>query len=206
MASGQIHKMKTANGIIATDSQAVVPIPELSHDANPRVYKNTPALLAIGDRCMNHNYGFYWEPGSKPYIKLPNGSKVTLEVVNGVPILASRGSASLSIDHDVNAAVRSMNLSSVALSCAGGNVEANAASSRQKDAQSACAEDHLINLNPDSRNDDSETTMSPVDFSIIENIGSSSEQGDFDPSDCESVVSTQAPSISSVISADADTE
>lgn len=117
IASGQIHKMKTANGVIATDSLATIPIPEFNQTANPRVYKNTPALLAIGDRCMNHNYGFHWEPGRNPYITLPDGKKVVLQVVSGVPVLASRGSAAISGEHDMAAAVKSMNISSVALQC-----------------------------------------------------------------------------------------
>ena len=207
MASGRIHKMKTANGIIATESQAVVPIPELSHDANPRIYKNTPALLAIGERCMNHNYGFYWEPGQKPYIKLPNGSKVTLEVVNGVPILASRGSASLSIDHDVDAAIRSMNLSSVALTCEEADVEAAQAPSRRKDNRTL-ERNELISIVSDSSDEESSQSLPLFDPSPSSSSSdvSSTDYGDSDVSSDESDESPTSISASSCVSDISDTE
>ena len=109
--------MKTANGIIVSETQATVPIPELEQNAITRVYKNTPALMSIGEGCMKHNFGFHWEPGEKPYIVLPSKEVVGLEVVNFVPILVSKGSAKITTKFDMAAAVQKMHSPSLACAC-----------------------------------------------------------------------------------------
>ena len=84
----------TANGSVDVTSTAAVPVPELFEHAHPYVLEDTPAVLSIGLRCMEHGYQYVWPPRSALYFVLPCGQVVPFEVHNNIPYLLTDSSAS----------------------------------------------------------------------------------------------------------------
>ena len=53
------------------------------------VLPDTPTVLSIGRRCMEHGYGFWWEPYGLPILILPDGRYIILEVDGYIPYLTA---------------------------------------------------------------------------------------------------------------------
>ncbi len=79
----------TANGRVA--SRNVVPVfcKELNQVVQPYLLKDTPAVLSIGQRCMEQGFIFHWEAGKLPIMTNPEGLVVELEVDRNIPYLRS---------------------------------------------------------------------------------------------------------------------
>ena len=45
------------------------------------VMPETPCVISVGERCMDHGFSFFWPAGQRPYLLLPNGQRVDLAVV-----------------------------------------------------------------------------------------------------------------------------
>ena len=58
----------------------------------PWVLNNAPAVLSIGQRCMELGYTFVWPSGSVPCFILPSGEFLDLEVRDNIPYV-SKGSS-----------------------------------------------------------------------------------------------------------------
>ena len=56
------------------------------------VMKDSPPVLSIGRRCMQHGWGFSWELGEAPYVVLPCGKIITCIVDGNVPYIEHRPS------------------------------------------------------------------------------------------------------------------
>eukprot|EP00959_Pyramimonas_sp_CCMP1952_P009879 205653-Pyramimonas_sp.AAC.1 len=39
---------------------------------------DTPAVILVGERCMDHGFSFVWPAGQRPYLLLPSGRRVDL--------------------------------------------------------------------------------------------------------------------------------
>ena len=49
------------------------------------VMPETPNVLSVGERCMDHGYSFHWPAGKNPYLVLPNGMRLNLIVEGKIP-------------------------------------------------------------------------------------------------------------------------
>eukprot|EP00959_Pyramimonas_sp_CCMP1952_P114229 2388342-Pyramimonas_sp.AAC.1 len=56
---------------------------------------DTPAVISVGERCMDHGFSFVWPAGQRPYLLLPNGHRVDLVVEGKIPYLALSGREAL---------------------------------------------------------------------------------------------------------------
>ena len=79
----------TANGPSSADRQFAVNVPSIGIASDPYVLPDTPAVLSIGQRCMEEGFDFVWKSCSRPYLKTPKGEKVYLDVRDNVPYLKS---------------------------------------------------------------------------------------------------------------------
>ena len=60
----------------------------------PYHLENSPDVLTVGRRCLEHGYGFHWNPFStRPYYVTPDGDLVEHEVLDYVPYLPDEGNA-----------------------------------------------------------------------------------------------------------------
>eukprot|EP00972_Heterocapsa_arctica_P052168 7673056-Heterocapsa_arctica.AAC.1 len=59
-------------------------IPELCEEMSPFILEDTPAVLSVGDGCMNKGYSFHWPAYSNPYFITPNGYRVELEIIDNI--------------------------------------------------------------------------------------------------------------------------
>ena len=60
----------TANGVTDTDKVCDDKLSVLNERVRVYLLKNTPAVLSLGARCMQHGYGFYWFPYELPIPRL----------------------------------------------------------------------------------------------------------------------------------------
>ena len=51
------------------------------------VMRDSPTVLSMGKRCLHEGYSFQWMAGRMPTLTLPDGTVITLNVTNGVPLL-----------------------------------------------------------------------------------------------------------------------
>ena len=79
----------TANGVFQATDQAKVNAPILGADIRPHVLDGSPAVVSVGQRCIDAGWSFHWPAFSRPYFKKPDGTKVKLEVDDYVPYLPS---------------------------------------------------------------------------------------------------------------------
>ena len=86
----------TANGVFQANDQARVNVPMLGTDINPYVLEDSPAVVSVGQRCIDAGWSFHWPAYSRPYFKKPDGTKVKLEVEDYVPYLPSTTGVAMS--------------------------------------------------------------------------------------------------------------
>lgn len=79
----------TANGVFQATDQTKVNVPVLGTDISPCVLDDSPAVVSVGQRCVDAGWSFHWPAFSRPYFKRPDGTKVKLEVDDYVPYLPS---------------------------------------------------------------------------------------------------------------------
>ena len=53
------------------------------------VLENTPSLLSLGKRCMEHGYRFTWDPYQIPRLFDPTGREIKLELINKYSVLVA---------------------------------------------------------------------------------------------------------------------
>ena len=70
--------------------------PILGDDINPYVLDDSPAVVSVGQRCIDAGWSFHWPAYSRPYFKKPDGTKVKLEVDDYVPYLPSTTGVAMS--------------------------------------------------------------------------------------------------------------
>ena len=82
--SSQPLKFSTAKGILSVPSRpgsrSNRPIVLFGHMFLTR-------LLSVGMRCLRDGYDFVWRAHSRPYFRLPDGSRIKLEVKVNVPFI-----------------------------------------------------------------------------------------------------------------------
>ena len=78
-----------ANGVFQAVDQAKVDVPVLGIQITPYVLDESPAVVSVGQRCIDAGWSFHWPAFSRPYFKKPDGTKVKLEVQDYVPYLPS---------------------------------------------------------------------------------------------------------------------
>ena len=59
------------------------------------VMPDTPAVISVGERCMDRGFSFFWPAGRRPYLLLPNGHRVDLTVEGKIPYLTLSGKEAL---------------------------------------------------------------------------------------------------------------
>ena len=85
--------LHTANGIATFDKALQFHVDPLGEDATGFVLPDTPWVLSVGLRCQKMGYGFHWFPYQTPYLTLPDGTRIDLEVDGGIPYLNMDASA-----------------------------------------------------------------------------------------------------------------
>ena len=76
---------QTANGVTDTDLVSNFQTESFKEPINAYVLDDTPSVLSVGKRCMNHNYGFVWPPGREPFMIDPEGKRISLFVNGDIP-------------------------------------------------------------------------------------------------------------------------
>ena len=81
-------KVSTANGEVEIKDQVTVRVDGLTEPVSGYVLKSSPDTLSIGVLCMQHGYGFHWEPFSKaPCLITPDGQAIDCKVRHNVPYI-----------------------------------------------------------------------------------------------------------------------
>ena len=81
----------TANGVADADKVCDDRLSVLNERVRAYLLDNTPAVLSLGARCMQHGYGFYWFPYELPYLVCPvDGKHIQLQLDNYVPRLPAK--------------------------------------------------------------------------------------------------------------------
>ena len=60
--------VKTANGEVQTQEEAIVYVKELDMFLTMKVLENTPAVLSLGKLCDENGYSYEWINGQKPHL------------------------------------------------------------------------------------------------------------------------------------------
>ena len=60
-------------------------IDQLNEVVTPYVLPSTPAVLSVGQRCLEKGYDFVWRKNSAPYFVRPDGKAVILKLDGRVP-------------------------------------------------------------------------------------------------------------------------
>merc|ERR1712020_489208 len=81
--------LHAATATVDANQMLKVYIDQLGEEANMLVLPDTPTVLSIGRRCMEHGYGFWWEPYGMPVLILPDGRYIILDVDGYIPYLTS---------------------------------------------------------------------------------------------------------------------
>eukprot|EP00959_Pyramimonas_sp_CCMP1952_P333292 6978839-Pyramimonas_sp.AAC.1 len=55
----------------------------------------TPAVISVGERCMDHGFNIVRPTGQRPYLLLPNGHRVDLIVEGNIQYLTLSGREAL---------------------------------------------------------------------------------------------------------------
>ena len=79
--------LRTANGKTSTKGLARLKVDGITELIEAYVLENTPSLLSLGKRCMEHGYCFTWEPFQIPRLFDPKGREIKLELINNIPYL-----------------------------------------------------------------------------------------------------------------------
>ena len=88
----------TANGVTDTDLVSNFQTESFKEPINANMLDDTPSVLSIGKRGMNHDYGFVWPPGREPFMMDPEGKRISLFVNGDIPYV--RAGSSKSLAHD----------------------------------------------------------------------------------------------------------
>ena len=88
---------QTANGVTDTDLVSNFQTESFKEPINAYVLDDTPSVLSVGKRCMNHNYGFVW-PGREPFMIDPEGKRISLFVNGDSPYVRVGSSKSLAYE------------------------------------------------------------------------------------------------------------
>ena len=77
----------TANSSTSAKEALAIHVAPLDEDSTAVVLPDTPWVLSVGLRCQEMGYGFHWFPYQTPYLTLPDGTRIALEVDGGIPYL-----------------------------------------------------------------------------------------------------------------------
>ena len=88
--------LNTAGGASKALGSVRIACPNFSGgDFDALVMPKTPAVLSVGERCMDHGFSFYWPTRKNPYFVLPDGTVVRLTVEGKIPYLTLSGREAL---------------------------------------------------------------------------------------------------------------
>ena len=80
-------KFQTANGATTTDVVAKCKTDSFDEPIEAHVMENSPSVLSVGKRCMNHGYTFVWPYGREPFMINPDGGRIQFQVRGDIPYL-----------------------------------------------------------------------------------------------------------------------
>jgi hypothetical protein len=83
--------MNTANGVTSIAKEFSMCIPQVGEMAEVLCGDKTPAVIGIGERCLEMGRGFFWPPfAERPFFVKPAGSRITVEAEGNILYLAGR--------------------------------------------------------------------------------------------------------------------
>ena len=89
VSMGRPITLQTAGGPSASKGGLKVATPSLDEgEFTALIMPNSPSVLSVGERCLDHGYGFHWPRGeSVPFLETPSGKRIQLEVEGKIPYL-----------------------------------------------------------------------------------------------------------------------
>jgi hypothetical protein len=80
--------LNTASGVVSIAKEMTVCIPQLDEMAEIFCREKTPAVLSVGNRCVEMGYAFYLPPFSEdPFLIKPDGARIIMDVEGNIPYL-----------------------------------------------------------------------------------------------------------------------
>ena len=80
--------MNTADGQIVAEKGLMKRVFPDSDKIECLLLPNSPSLLSLGRLCIEAGCNFEWKSGQNPWLTLPNGKSIQLDVSNRVPVLS----------------------------------------------------------------------------------------------------------------------
>ena len=87
MTKGACRSFMTANGVTQTQEVMNFKPKELDQESRAYVLEETPAVLAVGKKCMEQGYSFIWMSGCDPYLMDKTGACTPLTVRDNIPYI-----------------------------------------------------------------------------------------------------------------------
>ena len=81
------YTLSTANGVVTVNETVQMRPYGSDNPTTALVMRDSPTVLSMGKRCLHEGYSFQWMAGRMPTLTLPDGTVITLNVTNGVPLL-----------------------------------------------------------------------------------------------------------------------
>ena len=78
--------VKTANGEVQTNEEALVCVRELDLFLTMKLFEDTPVVLSLGKFCDEHGHSYEWINGQKPHL-IKNGIRIQCNTENFVSIV-----------------------------------------------------------------------------------------------------------------------
>ena len=72
----------TANGVTISTSTVDLDFEAFEETANVHVLEDTPSVISMGKRCMDHGYSFVWPSGKDPYLVDKNANIIKMTYCN----------------------------------------------------------------------------------------------------------------------------
>ena len=78
----------TANGVTISTSTVDLDFEAFEETANVHVLEDTPSVISMGKRCMDHGYSFVWPSGKDPYLVDKNANIIKMTIKDYIPYVS----------------------------------------------------------------------------------------------------------------------
>ena len=78
----------TANGVTVSTSKVDLDFDAFEETANVHVLQDTPSVISMGKRCMDHGYSFVWPSGKDSYLVDKNANIIKITIKDYIPYIS----------------------------------------------------------------------------------------------------------------------
>ena len=75
----------TANGVTSSTKRSDIKFEAFDEPAQAHILEDTPSVMSMGKRCVDHGYSFIWPSGKTPYMLDSNGNITEMTVKDYIP-------------------------------------------------------------------------------------------------------------------------